>query len=93
MKEFDDNDAIKFIRNQVPESAAYSEDDLLLLVDTMFDYFDSLSDDAPDEAFDTEAVVAYVKKQLQRDSDNKIPQEMVESIVVAELDYEDSLDD
>lgn len=93
MKEFDDNDAIKFIRKQVPESAACSEDDLLLLVDTMFDYFDSLSDDAPDEAFDTEAVVAYVKKQLQRDSDNMIPQEMVESIVVAELDYEDSLDD
>lgn len=93
MKEFDDNDAIKFIRNEVPAAKAVSEDDLLLVVDTMFDYFESLDDDAPDEAFDEAAIVAYVQKQLKKDDENKVPAEMVASIVTAELNYEDTLDD
>ncbi|MBQ0068587.1 MAG: hypothetical protein KBT09_02365 [Bacteroidales bacterium] len=93
MKEFDDNDAIKFIRNDVPAAQAISEDDLLLVVDTMFDYFESLDDDAPDEAFDEAAIVAYVQKQLKKDDENKVPADMVPAIVTAELNYEDTLDD
>lgn len=93
MKEFDDNDAIKFIRNLVPECATVNEDDLLLVIDTMFEYDETLTEDAPDEAFDVEAIVAYVVKQLKKDSENQVPLELVGKIVEAELDYEDSLDD
>jgi len=92
MKEFDDNDAIKFIRKQVPECANINEDDLLLVIDTMFEYDETLAEDAPDEAFDVEAIAAYVKKQLKKDSDNQVPIELVDSIVEAELDYEETLD-
>lgn len=93
MKEFDDNDAIKFIRSEVPATQAISEDDLLLVVDTMFDYFESLDDDAPDEAFDEAAIVAYVQKQLKKDKENTVPADLVPAIVTAELNYEDTLDD
>ena len=93
MKEFDDNDAIKFIRSEVPATQTISEDDLLLVVDTMFDYFESLDDDAPDEAFDEAAIVGYVQKQLKKDKDNTVPADLVPAIVTAELNYEDTLDD
>ncbi len=93
MKEFDDNEAIKYIRSKVSQCAGVSDDDLLLVIDTMFDYAETLDDDAPDEAFDVEAIVAYVKKQLKKDEENKVPIELVDAIVEAELDYEDSLDD
>lgn len=92
MKEFDDNDAVKFIRSKVAECANIDEDDLLLVVDTMFEYDETLDEDAPDEAFDVEAIAAYVKKQLKKDAENKVPLELVEQIVEAELDYEETLD-
>lgn len=92
MKEFDDNDAVKFIRSKVVECANIDEDDLLLVVDTMFEYDETLDEDAPDEAFDVEAIAAYVKKQLKKDAENKVPLELVEQIVEAELDYEETLD-
>lgn len=93
MKEFDDSDAVKYIQEHVAECKCCSEDDLLLVIDTMFDYDETLSEDAPDEAFDVETIAAYVKKQLKKDEENKVPLDLVEKIVEAELDYEDSLDD
>ena len=92
MKEFDDNDAVKYIRSQVPECANINEDDLLLVIDTMFEYDETLDEDAPDEAFDVEAIAAYVAKQLKKDTENTVPAELVPRIVEAELDYEDTLD-
>ena len=93
MKEFDEDDALKFIREQVPECAACSDDDLLLVIDTMFEYDETLAEDAPDEAFDLEAIAAYVKKQLKKDAENQVPLDIVEKLVEAELDYEDTLDE
>ncbi|MCQ2288229.1 MAG: hypothetical protein MJZ74_03945 [Muribaculaceae bacterium] len=92
MMEFDDNNAIKFIRKAVPQCEAYSDDDLLLVIDAMFDYDETLSDDAPDEAFEVSAIAAYVSKQLKKDDENKIAIADVPAIVEAELDYEDTLD-
>ena len=44
-KEFDENDALAFIRNYVPASIKnkYTDDDILLLIDTMYDFFDSIT--------------------------------------------------
>ena len=41
-KTFDENDAIEFIRNYVPTNIKdkYSDNDIILLIDTMFDYYD-----------------------------------------------------
>lgn len=93
MKDFDESDALKFICKQLPECRALDEDDLLLVIDTMFEYDETLDDDSPDEAFDIESIARYVKKQLKKDADNKVPIELVERIVEAELDYEDTLGD
>ena len=98
-KEFDDNEAIKFIRNYVPASIKnkYSDNDILLLIDTMFDFFESEDDDNFDEEnFDDQAylntIVNYVKKSIRKDSDNVIEMDDVKSLVMGELEYEATLD-
>ena len=50
-KVFDENDAIKFIREYIPENIKnkYSDNDILLLMDTMYDFFDEEDDDDFDE--------------------------------------------
>lgn len=91
MKEFDENEAIEFIKNRFTEAKAYSDDDLLLLLDTIFEYDESLADDAPDECFDISMVSQYVVKHLKRDPECEIRPEHVPALVEAEQEYEDSL--
>ncbi len=92
MKEFDEINAIKHIRNCAGNrfSAQYSNDDILLVIDTIFDYFEANDDDDNFE-LDLNALVEYVKKQLRKDKGNVIVDDDVQAIVEAELSYEDSL--
>ena len=41
-KEFDENDAIDFIRQYIPSNIKnkYSDDDILLVIDTMYDFYE-----------------------------------------------------
>lgn len=91
MKEFDENDAIAYIKEHVEQAREYSDDDVLLLIDTIFEYDESQDDDAPDENFEAEQVAKYVARQLRRDADCHIVPEHVLSMVVAEQNYEDTL--
>ena len=100
-KEFDENDAIAFIRNYVPNAIKnkYSDDDILLLIDTMFDYFEKgdedeilYDDDVVDENNINE-IVNYVKKNLRKDPDNQIDVEDIKYLVEGELEYENTLED
>ena len=99
-KVFDENDAIKFIRDYVPENIKnkYSDNDILLLMDTMYDFFDAEDDDDFDEEnFDDVAylnnIVNYVKKNLRKDPENAIEMDDVKPLVMGELEYEATLDD
>lgn len=99
-KVFDENDAIKFIREYIPENIKnkYSDNDILLLMDTMYDFFDEEDDDDFDEEnFDDEAylnnIVNYVKKSIRKDPENAIEKDDVKHLVMAELEYEATLDD
>ena len=99
-KVFDENDAIKFIREYIPENIKnkYSDNDILLLMDTMYDFFDEEDDDDFDEEnFDDEAylnnIVNYVKKSIRKDPENPIEMEDVKHLVMGELEYEATLDD
>ena len=76
-KEYDEFEAIAFIRQRVSGAQDCSDDDLLLLIDTMFDYYDSLDDDATDDQYDVECA---------------IPRNLVPELVTAELEYETTLD-
>ncbi len=100
-KEFDENDAIAFIRNYVPNAIKnkYSDDDILLLIDTMFDYFEKgdedeilYDDDVVDENNINE-IVNYVKKNLRKDPDNQIEVDDIKYLVEGELEYENALED
>ena len=100
-KEFDENDAISFIRNYVPNAIKnkYSDDDILLLIDTMFDYFEKgdedeilYDDDVVDENNINE-IVNYVKKNLRKDPDNQIEVDDIKYLVEGELEYENTLED
>ncbi len=96
IKTFDENDAIKFIRNYIPESIKnkYSDNDILLLMDTMYDFFDDEDDD--EEYIDDEAyinrIVNYVKKSIRKDPDNNVEMDDVKYLVMGELEYENTLD-
>lgn len=89
-KFYDENDAVKFIREQVGDDIAkkYDSDDIVLLIDTMFDYFDAHDDEDED---DINAIAAWVAKELRKDRDNNIEPEDVPAIVAAELAYEETL--
>ena len=96
IREYDEHDAVRFIRAQVGDeiSSACSENDLLLLIDTLFDFFETNDNDDDDEFdpdFDT--MVKWVTKQLARDKECKIAPEHVGPIIEAELAYEDTLFD
>lgn len=92
--EFDENKAIDYIKAHVenPDIAKYDDDDILLVIDTIFEYFEKY-DENEDFDDDNEKVIAYVKKQLAKDKDNAISLDNVAEIVEAETAYENTLDD
>ncbi len=93
-REYDENEALRYIHSQVDEAIGhtYDDDDFVLVVDCMFDYFEANADD-DDFELDEPALVAWVQKALKKDETNKVKLEHVAAIVAAELDYEESLDD
>ena len=91
MKEFEENDAINYIKEHVDAARSYADDDILLLIDTIFEYDESQPDDAPDECFEAERVAQYVARQLKRDPECTIAAEHVLDLVKAEQDYEETL--
>lgn len=100
-KEFDENDAISFIRGYVPEEIKnkYNDDDILLLIDTMFDYFEKgdedevLYEDDDTDGYNINEIVNYVKKNLRKDPDNQIDVNDIKYLVEGELAYEDTLEE
>ena len=103
MMEFDESNAIKFMRGAVgPElSEKYDDDELFNLIDLIFDYmeanglleidFDEDGDDADDE-IDLDDLMAYIGRMLKKDKGARISAEDARPFVDAYFDYEDSLE-
>lgn len=92
--EFDDYKAVAYIKGhaECPEIKEYDDDDILLVIDTIFEYFEKYDDE--DEFDDNcESVAAYVRKQLAKDKDNTVSLDHVLDIVKAEAAYEECLND
>ena len=95
--EFDEDKAIKYIQNQLPEGVNYDGDDILNVIDIIFDYYED--NDLLDIDFDIEGnddnikadLIAHVSKMLSKDSLNHIKPEHIAIIVNAELEYEESI--
>lgn len=97
--DFDENAAIAFIRERLPqESKSVDDDEILNVIDMIWDYYDEngfldldLSDDGDDE-LDTADLIAYAQKLNAKDRNSPFNTADIEAIVKAELEYEDSLD-
>lgn len=98
--EYDEQKAVEFIRTKLPASSSqeYDDDEILNVVDMIWDYYDEngfldldLDDDGPDE-LDINDLLSYVKKMIAKDRNSPLSIKDAEIIVKAELDYEDMVD-
>ncbi|MCM1348829.1 MAG: hypothetical protein NC338_05400 [Firmicutes bacterium] len=100
MNEFDENEVVKHIRRMLPQEAAtaYSDDDLLNIVDMIWDYYElnGLLDIDFDEEDEEETdivneLIDYAGRMLKKDKACNVRPVHLEAIIKAELDYEDTL--
>lgn len=94
---YDENKAIEYINNELSKTVGvkYSDDDLLNVIDIVWDYYEEngLLDIDSDDELDIDHLIESVARLLKKDRENKINLEHIETIVKAELDYEDSIED
>lgn len=98
---FDEDNAVKFIRQEIPAAVSekYDDDEILCVIDIIWDYYEkngflSLNNiETEDEQLDVDDLVKYVKKEVKNDEELLMDSKDVELVVKAELDYEESLED
>lgn len=97
---FDEEKAIAFIRSAVGQkiSEKYSDDELLFVIDTIWDYYENngfLSldmEETEEEILDPDALVEYVKKEVAAEEELVMDPSDIAAVVKAELEYEESLE-
>ncbi len=97
---YDEEQAVKFIRSFIPGNISdkYTDDEILLVIDIIWDYYESkglleVSADADEEdETDVEALSAYVGKELKKDGEVVMDGSDINQIVKGELAYEKTLD-
>lgn len=98
---FDEDKALQFIREAVGQkvSEKYSDDEILFIIDTIWDYYENngfLSldlDETEEEILDSDDLINYVKKEVANDEELMMDPTDIATIVKAELEYEESLED
>ncbi len=100
MKEFQEKDAIKAMRSALsPEASARIDDDELLnIIDIIWDWYDDqglleIDAEADSEDVNTDALVSHVRKMIAKDKLSPVTPAEVEPLVAAQLRYEQSLED
>ncbi len=98
---YDEDDAIAFIRQAIGAdvSALYTDDDLLNVIDMIFDYYESngmLDPDFVDEAEENadellDDIAQYAKRMLRKDREAHMDHAHLRPIIAAEIDYEQSI--
>ena len=81
MKEYNEDDAIRHMRASVDGADAYDDDQILNLIDIIFDYYDD------NGGLDIDCASALIA----RDKGSIIRQEHIAPLVAAEIEYEISL--
>ena len=97
---YDEDKAVAFIRKAVPAAVSdkCSDDDILFIIDTIWDYYESkglTSRDAEltdDEIADPSELTRYVANEVKKDGVLMLDSADLEEIVKAELQYEETLD-
>ncbi len=99
--QFDENDAIKFIRRYMPDdiSNRYDDDEILNIIDMIWDYYEdnglleiSTSNDSDNiNGTEIQPLMDYVNKMLSKDKLAVVDKDHVRYIVEGELEYEKSI--
>jgi hypothetical protein len=95
---YDDDEAIKFIRNTLSEDTnkKFSDDDLNYIVDLIYDFYNTKGffdedDDDADIEINEDELIAYVVKNALSDKVGKFDADDVTLIIQGEIGYCDSL--
>jgi hypothetical protein len=95
MFEYDDEIAVKFIRNHLPQElkTRFTEDDLYYILDVICEFYekrDWLSED--DEEKEEKELIRFIIRQSIKDSIGNFTEEEIRFVLIAEAAYSDTLD-
>lgn len=98
MKDFNEKDAVKAMRQALSAEASQrcNDDELLNIIDIIWDWYEDnglldIDAEADDDEVNVEALSAHVRRMLAKDKLSPVHPDDVEPLVVAELQYEQSL--
>ncbi len=98
--EFDEKQAIRLMRQAISaeSSAKYNDDELLNIIDIIWEWYDDqglleIDSEADDEDVNVDALIKHTRKMLSGDKDCPVSMADVEPLVMAELRYEQSLEE
>lgn len=97
--EFDEKQVIKEMREAISEESSklYDNDEILNVVDIIWDWYDDqglldIDSEADNDEINVDALIKHVTKMLSKDKLSPILQSDIEPLVMAELRYEQALD-
>lgn len=101
LMKYDEDDAIKFIRETLPDTVSrqYTDDEILYVIDIIWEWYEKngyLKIDAgvtEEEEMDVDKLTAYVAKEIRKDGEVIIDSKDIDMIVRGELQYEESIED
>lgn len=97
---YDEDDAVKFIRNFLPQELKekFSDDDINYIVDLIYEFYDTkgfFDEDNHNEdenvEIDEEELITFVVKNAQKDGVGKFEAEELLFVVQGELEYCESI--
>lgn len=96
--EYNESDAIRYIQNQLSQNI--KEDDILNIIDLIWDYYESkglleISLEEEDEdgvEEDIELIINYVKNNNTKKVSFKEDDNLIKQVIYAEIEYEKTLD-
>ena len=96
MKEFNEKDAVDFISKKT--SITINNDIILHIIDCIWDYYDEtglleIDLDIEESQVDIEELTNYIINELSKTPFEPIDKNIVKQIVIAEIEYEETLDD
>jgi hypothetical protein len=94
--EYDEDEAVRFIRNQLPQDlkASFTDDELNYIIDLMYEFYDVkgyLSDDEQEVDVDLDELTAYVIKNAKKDKVGSFSNEEIQFVIDGEIAYCESI--
>jgi hypothetical protein len=95
MFEYDEENAVKFIQNYLPQDLKkrFTDDDLYYMLDIICEFYeksDWLSED--DEEKEEEELIQFIIRQSIKDEIGDFTKEEIRLVLIAEAAYSDTLD-